>query len=62
MLHSKKKIKRYCKLTLNVFFYKNIFNDDKTSDLYDIFFISNRNFTTENIKIVKNPRFFWLNC
>ena len=30
----------------------------KKSYLYDIFFVSNRNFTTEHVKIVKNSKFF----
>ena len=34
----------------------------KIFDLYGRFFESNRNFTTEHVKIVKIPRFFCLNC
>ena len=34
------------------------FKDDKIPDLYDRFFVSNWNLTTEHIKIVKNSRFF----
>ena len=30
--------------------------------LYDKFFVSNRNFTTQHVKIVKNFRFLSLNC
>ena len=30
----------------------------KKSYLYDRFLVSNRNFTTDNIKIIKNSRFF----
>ena len=37
----------------NLFFNKKLFMMTKKSYLYDIFFVSNRNFTTEHIKIVK---------
>ena len=30
----------------------------KKSYLYDRFFVSNQNFTTDNVKIIKNSRFF----
>ena len=58
MLNSKKTLKRYCKVTLNVFFNKKFFDDDKYIYLYDRIFVSNRNFTTKYVKIVKNSRFF----
>ena len=38
--------------------------DDKKSYLYDKFFVSNQNFTTEKVKVDKNSRFlqvFWSN-
>ena len=34
------------------------FEDYIKSYLYDRFFVSNLNFTTEHVKIVKNSRFF----
>ena len=37
---------------------KNFFDDDKKFYLHDIFFMSNRNFSAKNVKIVKNSRFF----
>ena len=33
------------------------FDDEKKSHLYDRFFVSNRNFTTENIYTIKIPGF-----
>ena len=50
MLNSIKTLKRYYKVTLNVFFNKKTFDDDKKSYLYDKFFVSNQNFTTEDVK------------
>ena len=38
-------MKRYCKATLNVFYNKKNFDDDKKSYLYERFFMSNQNFT-----------------
>ena len=58
MLNSIKTLRRYCKVTLNVFFNKKIFDDDKSFYLYDRFFESNQNVTTVNVKIVKIPGFF----
>ena len=58
MVNSIKTLKRYSKATLNVFFDKKFFDDDKIFYLYDRFFVSNRNFTTEHVKIVKNSKFF----
>ena len=52
MLNSIKTLKRYCKVTLNVFFNKNFLMMTKKSDSY------NRNFTTEQVKIVENSRHF----
>ena len=57
MLKSIKPLKRYCKATLNMFFNKKIFDDDN-----DIFFESNRNSTTKNVKMVKISGFFCLSC
>ena len=37
---------------------KKKFDDDKKSCLFDRIFVSNQNFTTENVKIIKNSRFF----
>ena len=53
MLNSIKTLKRYCKATLNMFFNKKIFDDDKSFYLYDRFFESNQNFTTVHVKIDK---------
>ena len=41
-----------------MFFNKKIFDDNKKIYLYDIFFVSNQNISTEHNKIVKNSRFF----
>ena len=41
-----------------VFFIKKNSDDDKKSYLFDRFFVSNQNFTTENVKVIKNSRFF----
>ena len=49
MLNSIKTLKRCCKATLNVFLNKNNFDYDKY--LYDKFFVSNRNFSTKDVKI-----------
>ena len=61
MLNSIKTMKRYCKATLNMFFNKKNFDDHKKPYLYDIFFVSSLNFTTEHAKIVKSSRFFFQN-
>ena len=45
-------MKRYCKATLNFYFNKIMFVDDKNFYLYDIFLKSNRNLTTKHVKIV----------
>ena len=58
MLNNIKTLKRYCKATLNMFLIKKIYDDDKIFYLYDRFFESNRNFTTEHVKIVKIPGFY----
>ena len=58
MFNSIKTLKRYCKATLNMFFNEKNFDDDKNFYLYDRFFESNQNFTTEQVKIDKNSRFF----
>ena len=55
MLNSIKTLIRYCKATLNVFINK--LDDEKKTDSHDRFFGSNRNFTTEHVKIVKIPGF-----
>ena len=52
VLNSIKTLVRYYKVTLIVFFYKKIYDDDKKKYLFDRLFVSNRNFTTEHIKIV----------
>ena len=57
MLNNIKTLKRYCKATLNMFLIKKIYDDDKIFYLYDRFFESNRNFTTEHVKIIKIPGF-----
>ena len=41
-----------------MFFKEKKIEDDKKNYLYDKLFVSNRNFTTKNVKIVKNSRFF----
>ena len=51
-------LKRYFKVTLNVFFIKNFLMMTKKSYLYDRFFVLNRNIITENVKIIKNSWFF----
>ena len=59
MLNSIKTLKRYFKVSLNVFFSnKKFWWWQKISPIYDRFLVSNRNFTTENIYIIKNSRFF----
>ena len=59
MLNSIKLLKRYCKAILNVFLYQKKFDDDKKKIyLYDRFFVSNRNFTSFYVKIVKISSFF----
>ena len=59
VLNSIKTLKGYFKVTLNVFLInKKIFDDDKNFYSYDRFFVLTWNFTTEHVKIVKNPRFF----
>ena len=57
MFNSIKLIKRYCKITLNVFFIKKFYDDEKNY-LFDRLFVSNRKFTTEHIKTVTSSRFF----
>ena len=55
MLSSITTLKTYCKIykaTLNVFFNKEIFDDDKIFYLYNRFFVSKRNLTTEHVRIV----------
>ena len=39
------------------FLIENNFDDDKKSHLYDRFLVSNRNFTTENVYIIKNIKY-----
>ena len=56
MLISIKTLKRYCKVILNVFIKKK-FDVDKNLYLYDRFYVSKQNFTTEHVKIVKIPDF-----
>ena len=41
-----------------MWFKKKIFDDNKKIYLYDRFFVSNQNFSTKHVKIVKNSRFF----
>ena len=49
-LNSIKTLKRYSKVSLNVFFNrKNSFDDDKKSYLYDIFFVWNQNIATKHL-------------
>ena len=57
MLNSIKTLVRYCKVTLNVFFIKKFYDDEKNY-LFDRLFVSNRKFTTEHIKTVTSSRFF----
>ena len=40
MFNSIKTLRRYCKVTLNVFFNKKIFDDDKKKIIYMINFLS----------------------
>ena len=40
------------------FLIKKKFDDDKKCYLYDRILVSNRNFTTENVYMIKNSRFF----
>ena len=61
VLNTIKNIERYCKVTLNVFYNKKIFDDDKKISFIWKIFVSNRIFTTEHVKIVKNSSFFFLN-
>ena len=49
---------RYCKVTLNVFFDKKNYDDDKKKYSFYRHFVSNRNSTTEHIRIVEISRFF----
>ena len=42
-----------------MFFNKKKFDDDDFFFVYDRFLESNRNFTTEHVKIVKIPGFFY---
>ena len=60
MLKSKKKtLKGYFKVTLNMSFKeKQISMMTKKLHLCNRLFVSNRNFTTKHVKIVKNSRFF----
>ena len=51
-------LKRYFKVTLNLFFIKKFLMMTKKSYLYDRFFVLNRNIITENVKIIKNSWFF----
>ena len=37
-----------------MFFIKKNSDDDKKSYLFDRFFVSNQNFTTENVKVIKD--------
>ena len=48
-MYSIKTLKVYCKFTLNVVLNKKVFNDYKKKYLYDRFFVSNRNFSTEHV-------------
>ena len=45
MLNSINTLKRYCKATLNVFFKKKMFDDDKKFYLQDKFFVLKWNLT-----------------
>ena len=56
VLNSTKTLKRYCKLNLNLFKIKNSMT--KQSFLYDRFFVSNRYFITEHVKLLKIPGFY----
>ena len=51
-------MKIYSKVTLNVLLLKKLIDDEKTFYFFDRFFVSNQNFTTEHVKIIKNYRFF----
>ena len=53
-----KNLKIYCKPILNVFFNRKIFDDEIFFYLYDRFFVSNQNFTTGHVKIIKSSSFF----
>ena len=55
MLNFIKTLKRFCRAILIVLYNKK--NNDKIL-IYDRFFVSNRNFTTEHVKIVKSFRLF----
>ena len=57
MLNSIKTLKRDCKVSLNAFFNKKNFVDDKKILFIDRIFVSNRNFITEHFKIVEIPGF-----
>ena len=61
MLNSIKALKSYCKVTLSVF-KKKIMMMTKKSYLYDNFFVSNKNFTTEHVKLLKIQGFFQIFC
>ena len=52
VLNCIKTLKRYCKLTLNVFLIKKLLVMTENSYLYERYFVSNRNFTTEHFKNV----------
>ena len=52
MLNSVETLKRYFKITLNVFLNKKFSDDDKKIYLFGRLFVSNQNFTTKHIKIV----------
>ena len=50
VLNSIKTFIRYCKVTLNEFFNKKFYDDDKKKNyLFVRLFVSNRSFTTEHI-------------
>ena len=58
MLNSKKKKKRHCKVTLNVYFNKQLFDNDKKSFSYDRFIVSNQVLLLNMSKLLKTPGFF----
>ena len=77
VLNCIKILKRYCKVTLNVFFIKTFFGDDKKMLLYMIDFLWQIEFLLMNmLKLLKAPSFLfkisqitgfscfflWLNC
>ena len=51
MLNSIKTLTRYCKTTINVFFKKNFFDDDKNVYLHNKFFVKNQNSTASHVII-----------